>query len=163
MKYKSGDKVLVRGDVLGVVEDGIKVSLIDDANNLNTMWFAEEQLVLDKTNVETIPQEEIMKSAYEKGLNDAWKLVYKIREMDYAERIKAFDNDALFEILRENTPQEAIAKLKAYEDSKIKVGDVVETTDLIDVFKGVVLDFKDNTDDEVVLCLMKMVVLMCGK
>lgn len=125
MKFKYGDNVLVKGKVLGIVGDGIEVSLIDDASNSNAMWFAEEQLIPDMTNVETIPQEEVMKSAYDEGLNDAWKLVYRIREMDYAERITAFGNDALFEILRENTPQEALAKLKAYEDSKIEVGDEV--------------------------------------
>lgn len=59
---------------------------------------------------------EDMNTAYNKGLNDAWELA--------KEMIANLDG---YEILSSYTPQEAIAKLKAYEEAQdeIKVGDVV--------------------------------------
>ena len=60
----------------------------------------------------------------EQGLNDAWELAMKICAID--DRSVVFDGHVFMEnILRAYTPQEALAKLKAYEDSKIEVGDVV--------------------------------------
>jgi hypothetical protein len=71
---------------------------------------------------------------YNKGLNDAWELVKKIYAID--DRSVVFDGHVFVEyILRAYTPQEALAKLKAYEE-RIEVGDVVTYAG----DKGVVLD-----------------------
>lgn len=97
------------------------------------------------------------KEAYNKGLNDAWELAKKLwlpsnrGGLPYYEVKKIFECD-YYTIAENYTPQEAIAKLEAYEkeQNEIKVGDVVEATDLFgDVFKGIVLDFKDGAENEV--------------
>ena len=130
MKFQYGDNVLVKGKVLGIVEDGIKVNLIDDASNSNTMWFAEEQLIPDMTNIETIPQEEVMKSAYEHGLNDAWELVNKLLDIS-SDSIKKelFGTVFVTDIMKDYTPQEALAKMKEYKEAQIEVGDVIAIDD----------------------------------
>lgn len=116
--------------------------------------------------IPVIPQREV--DAYNKGhadgvaqgMNDAWELAKRIlgiidkenHELIPAkELIKIYGSNDLLDIFA-FIPQEALAKLKAYEDSKIEVGDVVAWTDFADdTFNGVVLDFKDNTDNEVVV------------
>ena len=66
-------------------------------------------------------------NAYNKGLNDAWELAKKIAYINStSERNKIFGYETLSMIVDKYTPQEAIAKLKEYEDAqKIEVGDVV--------------------------------------
>ena len=76
-----------------------------------------------------------MDKTYTDGLNDAWELMKKIIEMYSEDTEGAFGifftpiNEAsknlLLCLMKEFTPQEALAKLKAYE-KEIKVGDVVE-------------------------------------
>ena len=72
---------------------------------------------------------------YNKGLNDAWELVKRIigivdkenHELIPARELtKIYGSNDLLDIFA-FTPQEALAKLKAYEEEQeIKVGDVVE-------------------------------------
>ena len=64
---------------------------------------------------------EIKEESYNKGLNDAWELVEKL----WYESDKILGYVNLNQVLKDYTPQEALAKLKAYEDSKIEVGDVI--------------------------------------
>jgi hypothetical protein len=84
--------------------------------------------------LEDVIENEI-KEAYNKGLNDAWELAKKmvapayIGGMGNSECIAVFGmNLNGYEILSKYTPQEALAKLEAYEkeQAEIKVGDVVE-------------------------------------
>ena len=75
-------------------------------------------------------------SSYEQGLQDAWELATNYEKMSMAERKRIFGVDTIWEILNIFTPQEALAKLKGYEEVRVKVGDVVETEDC----KGVVID-----------------------
>ena len=79
---------------------------------------------------------------YQRGLDDAWKAAKKIFgyeidggiPIDEVGRVFGYSEDATFctaDIIRRNTAQEAIEKLKAYEekqkaDDKIEVGDEVE-------------------------------------
>lgn len=95
---------------------------------------------------------------YEQGSNDVWELVKKIvlkaekGGLNYDDFKNIFGVGDYVSVLEDLTPQEALAKLKAYEEAQIKVGDVVAWTDFADdTFNGVVLDFKDNTDNEVVV------------
>lgn len=79
--------------------------------------------------------------AYNKGLEDAWKFVTKTNTSVHpreAFRLLDFFGVANYrDIYVEYTPQEALAKLEAYEkEQNIKVGDVVETEDC----NGVVID-----------------------
>lgn len=63
---------------------------------------------------------------YEEGLQDAWELAKKIDLFDTEERTKIFGYITSEYIKEHYTVQEALAKLKAYEEEKeIKVGDVV--------------------------------------
>lgn len=90
---------------------------------------------------------EDMNTAYNKGLNDAWELARKINNMEFKEFIKVFERtgydgrEVKMNLINELTPQEALAKMKAYEEAqKIKVGDIIETKDFTDKWKAVVLD-----------------------
>ena len=69
-----------------------------------------------------------VKAAYEQGMNDAWELICKINKLSLEESEKVYGErfQYITDIIENITPQEAIEKLKAYEESKIKVGDVVE-------------------------------------
>ena len=72
--------------------------------------------------------EEIEEIGYNKGLTDAWSLARKIVDLDYSERGKVFGNQikSPIDALKCVDVNEAIAKLKEYEDSKIEVGDVIK-------------------------------------
>ena len=63
--------------------------------------------------------------AYNEGLKDAWEFAKRIMHMTMEERAEVFNENAYYKVLDEFKPQEALAKLKEYEDSKIEVGDVV--------------------------------------
>lgn len=86
----------------------------------------------------------VIEKAYNTGLNDAWELARKLYDMKCTELGKIFGVwDSFYEIIRNCTPQEAIVKLKEYEDAKIiEIGDVVENDK--EELKGLVLDFTDN-------------------
>ena len=93
-----------------------------------------------------------VQSAYRKGKKDAWELANKIYTMSDKEFDDVFGYVHKEDIFCYLNYDEALAKLKAYEEAQIKVGDVVAWTDFADdTFNGVVLDFKDNTDNEVVV------------
>lgn len=63
---------------------------------------------------------------YTEGLNDAWELAEKIwNEMGIHKRDDVFGFEYAIDVMKHLTPQEALAKLKAYEE-RIEVGDVVE-------------------------------------
>ena len=73
--------------------------------------------------------------AYQAGLNDAWEAARKIVvDTDHGGLALGtlsgiFGTQSYSYIMRENTAQDAIAKLKAYEDKhsdRIEVGDIVE-------------------------------------
>ena len=68
---------------------------------------------------------------YEKGLEDAWELAKKIQyELSRHQLKEIFGTDNEASILSDAyTPQEALAKLEAYEkeQAEIKVGDVLES------------------------------------
>lgn len=62
------------------------------------------------------------------GMETAWEFVQKLCDMNCKETKNIFCvSEGLYDVTRNFTPQEALAKLKAYEEqSKIEVGDVVE-------------------------------------
>lgn len=67
--------------------------------------------------------------AYNKGLNDAWEFVRKLTTLVGDGGMSAQEWESIYKtktnrIIDEYTPQEALAKLEAYE-KKIEVGDVV--------------------------------------
>jgi hypothetical protein len=85
-----------------------------------------------------------MPKTYEEGLQDAWELARKIFTTECFALQKLFGHSDEGQIIMTNDPQEALAKLKAYEETQeIKVGDVVYADDEPDTY-GVVTWVKDN-------------------
>jgi cobalamin biosynthesis Co2+ chelatase CbiK len=68
---------------------------------------------------------EAHKKAYEQGQNDAWELARTIFTFNTNKMEKVFGFVEKRSVFDDLTPQEALAKLKAYEYSKIEVGDIV--------------------------------------
>lgn len=80
--------------------------------------------------------------AYQAGLEDAWELMHKIAfYKDPHVLIDAFGATTWGELLENNTPQEAIAKLRAYEEKQdeIKIGDEVTPKSKDADWKGIVI------------------------
>lgn len=78
-----------------------------------------------------------MQKTYIDGLNDAWELAKKLWHNDARTNDDIYGIEYFIDIANDYTPQEALAKLEAYEkEQNIKVGDVVETEDC----NGVVID-----------------------
>lgn len=115
-KYKVGDKVLLEAEVTKIEKDNIPYPYgIRIAKGVEFM-FGEEEMI-SKT--------------YEDGLNDAWELARKIR-LDVSvggytlSELKEIFDMSEYDVIKTFTPQEALARIEAYEESKaIKVGDVV--------------------------------------
>lgn len=124
-KYKVGDKVLLQGEVIKIEKDNVPYPYgIRIANNAGLEFmFCEEEMIF---------------KTYEDGLADAWELARKIEnKLDIPTAREIFDAYRIADILDNFTPQEALAKIEAYEESNaIKVGDVVYA----DGVQGVVID-----------------------
>lgn len=142
-KYKVGDEFVV--EIKEVLESS-KGTLY--RSEFSTLTFDDYVLdKLQKVEGEQIPYNE----AYNKGLEDVWKLVNKIHEMGYGNVIEVFPEIngligcEIVNIVEKYTPQEALAKLEAYEkeQTEIKVGDVVECIN--DDTKAVVMDNGSQT------------------
>ena len=96
-------------------------------------------------------EEAIRKDGYNKGLNDGrnevWEFISKLYSMTTDVAYKIFGTSCIEKMFIYLTPQEALAKLKAYEEAqkiKVVVGDVVEITHCDEKFKGLVLDILDE-------------------
>ena len=109
---------------VGVTENGVVYTTSDYVHNL-------KELNSDYINEH---YGELQDEAYQAGLNDAWEAAKKLfSSMADSDIEKAFPiewNNGGFKALMNLQPQEAIVKLKAYEDGKcsdrIEVGDIVE-------------------------------------
>ena len=116
-KYKVGDKVLIEGKI-NKIEYGLDFLVDVDVDGKNII----------------IEEDKITSKTYEDGLADAWELARKIVLSISDGGISIKDFEIIFgagldykDILKIMTPQEALAKIEAYEESKaIKVGDVVK-------------------------------------
>ena len=116
-KYKVGDKVLIK-----MVIDEIR------NNDYAPIWVTLEKD--DKSDGMWLKAEQIDKhvsKTYEDGLNDAWELARKSYDFSCNETEKIFGvNGGFYGLIKNYTPQEALAKIEAYEKSQqIEVGDVV--------------------------------------
>lgn len=85
-----------------------------------------------------------LEAEYERGLNDAWELVRRLRTTAPTDIIEIFDKDTTFSVIEELSASEAIKKWKAWEDkNEFKVGDEVVCRDGI---KGIVVGISNNTE-----------------
>lgn len=136
-KYNVGDKFILEvgesytTEMLFGNEEGSPIrlykakgfkSLVFDENGLDKLEKMEEEL--------PIPYDE---AEYNRGLQDAWELakgLYLGENQKYSDNQyeKIFGGLGLCYVINNYTPQEALAKLEAYEKERaeIKVGDVVE-------------------------------------
>ena len=111
--YKAGDEVLVKGAITDLHE-GTDHPYFVAVNYDSVHWVSEDKIIpMDKT--------------YADGLKDAWELADKLNNMKLADIVEVFGIDiAREEVFKEISPEEALAKIEAYEKEKeIKVGDVV--------------------------------------
>ena len=123
--------------------DGIQVQTIilknDEIEELNSDYINEHFSDLQDT-------------AYQQGLEDAWEAARKLfSTMADSDIEKAFPiewNNGGFKALMDLQPQDAIAKMKAYEEKqndKIEVGDTVDLKDAVsDKGGGIVTKIFDN-------------------
>lgn len=146
MKYKVGDKFVIEisekytndADAF-VIENEILYrvkgfkSLVFDSYGLDKLQKYGEI----KETLELLT--EAKQDDYNKGLNDAWELAKKIFALKGKEFDDVFGYVEFSDVFHYNTPQQALAKLEAYEkgQEEIKVGDVVYADDEPDSF-GVV-------------------------
>ena len=115
-------------------EDSFKGLMILGAKDSNLFVDALAVEDLEELNSDYINEHfgELQDTAYQRGLDDAWEAAKKMfSSMTDSDIEKAFPtewNNGGFKALMNLRPQEAIAKLKAYEekqkaDDEIKVGD----------------------------------------
>lgn len=135
--YKVGDEVLIKGEVIEVMNDvpyPVRVRLGSDNGGL---VFANDEVCYANKIVKT----------YEMGLNDAWDLAKKIRVQQSDGGIPLNEIENIFgtvyidKIFKNNTYAEALAKIEAYEKEKeIKPTDIVEYNGknwvVTEVYKG---------------------------
>jgi len=113
MQFKVGDEVFIKAEITDVHE-GLEKQYFVAPNYDRINWVSEDKIIpMDKTYVD--------------GLNDAWELAKKILEMCGEKREEILGLGSYANILEFVAPEEALAKIEAYEREKeIKVGDVVK-------------------------------------
>lgn len=131
-EYKVGDKFLI--EIEEVYENGLPFNdtpcKLYRIKGFNSLVF--DEYGLDKLQKHVVTKqsnlEQTIKTAYEKGMQKAWKLAKKLfADMSNSELDVIFGKEWNFPKLMEMTPQEALAKIENHEkeQSVIKVGDVV--------------------------------------
>lgn len=141
-KYKIGDKFVVEvGNVCGDLyipknfpQVGMSIEFLDSLHKVDSNMKIE-----DITDM--IAEYDTEKKGYNKGLQDAWKAALKFSQMDDSTREEVFDKTNPNYFFKDMQPQEALAKLQAYEkEHEIQVGDVV----IGSLFSGVVTGVDDD-------------------
>ena len=123
-KYNVGDKFIVEID--SEVYEGDMANLSPKyytLKGLSGLAIIEEEIdKLQKCETELSWDE-----AYNKGLEDVWELAKKLWHNDARTNDDIYGIEYFIDIVNEYTPQEALAKLEAYEkeQNEMKVGDVV--------------------------------------
>lgn len=120
--YKAGDCFVI--EIGKVIEEGAGYQT--NANIIVNDEFFDK---LDKLDSDYINEYygHLQDEAYNKGLEDAWKLANKLWHNNNISNKRIFGYEFFVEVASNLTVQEALAKLEAYEKEQemIKVGDVV--------------------------------------
>ena len=105
--------------------------------------MARHEIVLGAFEL-SIMEKNMVTHDYQKGLNDMWDLFEKIAYIDPPSAIvDIFGYRSFGAIIRNNTPNMALNKMKAYEEAhNINVGDIVRNRDV----NCIVLDFINDED-----------------
>ena len=145
-KFKVGDKVYLE----------CKISEYDERDNTYCVDYSDYHKFPHtscwiKDDVLHTPDE-----LYNKGLNDAWGLAKKIAVPEHlggytADEIRnIFGKNTFISVMRAFTSQEAIAKVKEYEErNEIKVGDVVKLKSVYAEGEGIVTKITETN-----ICLL---------
>ena len=156
-KYHKGDKFIVEikevinSDNGTLYRSNFSTLVFDDygLDSLHQAVTPAEDSLIDKSKVEEV---------YIKGLNDAWELARKIvldvseGGMPERDMISMFGEKwTVSDILKNYTPQEALAKLEAYEkeQNKIKAGYIYE---IMGKFCAVVQVDEFNKEYHIIWC-----------
>lgn len=121
--FKLGDKVYLECEVTDIDRS-------DNTYRLAFEDFTDEELTIGWVDKEVLHP---VNESYNRGLNDAWELAKKIVINSDDGGYTANELEEMFrtifpdEVFADFSPQEALAKVKAYEEERneIKVGDVV--------------------------------------
>lgn len=118
--FKAGDEVVLPLKIEKICNEEL-VGAKSEADVTYLFKIEEANRVLKPRELKT----------YTQGLADAWELAKKIYDMTCTQVEKIFGVDGGFwNVVREITVEEALAKIEAYEREKeIKVGDVVVIDD----------------------------------
>lgn len=118
---KVGDEVLIKGEVVEVMDAVPYPTKVKLGKGEDAYLFLNDEICFADKIVKT----------YSDGLSDAWELAKKIYDMTCTQIEKIFDVDGGFwNVVREITVEEALAKIEAYEKKKgIKVNDIVKVKD----------------------------------
>ena len=110
MEYKIGDEVLVKARIIGS-RNGVSRLLVQSQ---------QDKFFVENNNV--IPAQDMT-------AEEAWEIAKKLKQMNKDELLEAFRTNVEYIVLRDFTPQQAKAKIEAWEqEKKIRVGDVVTIT-----------------------------------
>ena len=136
-------------------EDGFYTRDFDSLEELNSDYINEHFGDLQDTayqkgvNDGSLDVKQRVEGAYQRGLDDAWECA---RELYLNGACKDLFGEYFNTFIKNHTAQEAIAKLKAYEE-KQKADDKIEVGDEVDAYgnKGVVTYMYEKED---VYCVM---------
>ena len=111
--FKVGDEVFIKAEITDV-HPGSERPYFVHPNLDSVNWVSKNTLYRSDGN-------------YEQGLADSWNLLKKVYDMTCNAIEEIFDVEGGFwDVIRDFTYEEALAKIEAYEKEKeIKVGDVV--------------------------------------
>lgn len=123
--------------------------LIDEITKTNKEYTANTNALLNKLRV-GLP---FSGDAYKQGTEDAWELARKICGLEtdgalsFQELDEIFGTRSYSKIFRDNTYEEALAKIKEYEEKKNKLvpGDVVKCSNRYGTLKGILYS-ESSTD-----------------
>lgn len=133
MKYKVGDKFLLE----------VHVAKVDENNKYNCPYRIYTEHFIPGNWSERVLDE--LRRPDDMTAEEAWEIAKKIVYLYFQDPNEEFSDTytSSYDLLAELTPQQAKAKIEAWEANKeIKVGDVVETEDGT---KAVVMDIQRQT------------------
>ena len=149
-KYKVGDRFVIEISSLPMSSDGAYYltsgkTFYPECVLDNLPQFPNDE---DENDLYMLTQEEksvVEDRAYNKGLNDAWKVFTHVQsgELSFEEIRRVWDMDEIAFVnsfTEKYTPQEAIKILREYEEKRIAVGDVI----LLDGEKFIIIALSSN-------------------
>lgn len=144
MKYKVGDEVLVKAVINDICVGEKKPYSVKSVDNKSCGDTARVIYIREK-DVFPVP---------DMTAEEAWEIAKKLKQMNEDELMKAFRTNIEYLVLESFSPQQAKAKIEAWEAEKeIKVGDEVEFDDTAnDIHRSMYVTSKYNDTDYCGIC-----------